>query len=74
MVLYPKSYVLQHGWLHNVKPDVMANNQLKYWRMNTEQRDQLRRVWNQAAYGSGLWDYYCFGLDMACAAQREEVK
>ncbi|HEU0234271.1 MAG TPA: ABC transporter substrate-binding protein [Gallionella sp.] len=46
---HPKNYVLQHGWLHNVKPNVMANNKLKYWRVDATQRDQLRRAWNQPA-------------------------
>src|SRR5574340_203298 len=44
---HPKSYVLQHGWLHNVKPNVMANNKLKYWRIEAAQRDRQRRAWNQ---------------------------
>lgn len=44
---HPKKYVLRHGWLNNIKPNVMANNKLKYWRVNAPQRDQLRREWNQ---------------------------
>ena len=44
---HPKSYVLQHGWLHNVKANIMANNKLKYWRVDAGQRDRLRREWNQ---------------------------
>ena len=44
---HPKNYVLQHGWLHNVKPNVMASNKLKYWRVDARQRDQLRAGWNQ---------------------------
>ena len=44
---HPKNYVLQHGWLHNVKPNVMANNKLKYWRVAAERRDPLRAAWNQ---------------------------
>ena len=48
---HPKNYVLQHGWLHNVKPNVMANNKLKYWRVDALQRDRLRSTWNQPA----LW-------------------
>jgi ABC-type transport system substrate-binding protein len=44
---HPKNYVLQHGWLHNVKASVMANNKLKYWRVDAQQRDRLRREWNQ---------------------------
>ncbi len=47
---HPKSYVLRHSWLHNVKPNVMANNKLKYWRVNAGQRDQLRHAWNQPAH------------------------
>ncbi|MFZ2301953.1 MAG: ABC transporter substrate-binding protein [Gallionella sp.] len=46
---HPKSYVLQHGWLHNVKPNVMANNKLKYWRVEAAQRDRLRGEWNRPA-------------------------
>ncbi len=46
---HPKNYVLQHGWLYNVKPNVMANNKLKYWRLDARQRDSLRRKWNQPA-------------------------
>ena len=44
---HPKNYVLQHGWLRNVKSNIMANNKLKYWRVDSAQRDQLRRAWNQ---------------------------
>jgi oligopeptide transport system substrate-binding protein len=44
---HPKNYVLQHGWLHNVKSNIMANNKLKYWRVDSMQRDRLRREWNQ---------------------------
>lgn len=44
---HPKNYVLQHAWLHNVKPNVMANNKLKYWRVDAIQRTQQRARWNQ---------------------------
>ncbi|MBY0575201.1 MAG: ABC transporter substrate-binding protein [Gallionellaceae bacterium] len=44
---HPKNYVLQHGWLRNVKANIMANNKLKYWRVDAAQRDALRRQWNQ---------------------------
>ena len=44
---HPKNYVLQHGWLHNVKPNIMANNKLKYWRLDAAQRDTQRGAWNQ---------------------------
>ncbi|TAN82711.1 MAG: peptide ABC transporter substrate-binding protein [Gallionella sp.] len=51
---HPKNYVLQHGWLHNIKANVMANNKLKYWRVDAGQRDRLRREWNRPAYWP-LW-------------------
>jgi ABC-type transport system substrate-binding protein len=47
---HPKQYVLQHGWLHNIKPNIMANNKLKYWRVDAAQREQLRSTWNRPAY------------------------
>src|SRR5450759_603569 len=46
---HPKNYVLQHSWLSNVKANVMANNKLKYWRVDAKRRDALRRDWNQPA-------------------------
>ncbi len=44
---HPKNYVLQHEWLHNVKPNVMANNKVNYWRVDAALRDPLRVGWNQ---------------------------
>ena len=44
---HPKNYVLQHAWLYNVKPNVMANNKLKYWRVDPKQRAQYQKRWNQ---------------------------
>ncbi|MBI3221704.1 MAG: ABC transporter substrate-binding protein [Nitrosomonadales bacterium] len=57
---HPKSYVLQHGWLHNVKANVMANNKLKYWRIDAAQRDGLRHEWNQPL----RWPLWLGGLAM----------
>ena len=75
---HPKNYVLQHGWLRNVKPNVMANNKLKYWRVDAGQRDALRRDWNQPFYWP-LWlgaaALLLFGGWMWRALrQREEAK
>ena len=44
---HPKDYVLHHGWLHNSKPNKMANNNLKYLRIDAVRRDELRKQWNQ---------------------------
>lgn len=47
---HPKDYVLHHGWLYNSKPNKMANNNLKYLRIDAAQRQHLRRQWNQPYY------------------------
>ena len=44
---YPKSFALHHAWLHNVKPNLMANNTLKYRRVDPALRDSSRKAWNQ---------------------------
>lgn len=43
---YPKAFSLYHGWYHNVKPNLMANNTLKYKRLEADKREQLREQWN----------------------------
>jgi ABC-type transport system substrate-binding protein len=44
---YPKSFGLSHGWVHNVKPNLMANNTLKYRRINPDLRETRRDEWNR---------------------------
>jgi hypothetical protein len=43
---HPKSYALGHGWLKNRKPNNIANNTLKYQRVDPAARQQLRDAWN----------------------------
>ncbi len=43
---YPKKFELHHDWLHNVKPNLMANNTLKYQRIDPLRRERLRSQWN----------------------------
>ncbi len=43
---FPKSFALYHAWYQNVKPNLMANNTLKYRRVDSQLRDDLRRQWN----------------------------
>ncbi|MHB1084338.1 MAG: ABC transporter substrate-binding protein [Thiobacillus sp.] len=43
---YPKSFGLRHGWVHNVKPNLMANNTLKYRRIDPALRATRRAEWN----------------------------
>ena len=45
--LNPKKFSLYHEWLHNVKPHVMANNTLKYKRLNPQLRAKKRAEWNK---------------------------
>ena len=48
---YPKSFGLRHGWVMNVKPNLMANNTLKYRRVDPDLREARRAEWNRPA----LW-------------------
>lgn len=44
---HPKTFSLQHGWYKNTKPFIMSNTgTIKYKRIDTEQRNQLREQWN----------------------------
>ncbi len=43
---FPKDYTLHHGWVHNRKPNQIANNSLKYQRLEPALRAQQRRAWN----------------------------
>jgi ABC-type transport system substrate-binding protein len=44
---YPKAFSLHHGWLSNLKPNDMANNTLKYRRLDPQLRQRQREEWNQ---------------------------
>jgi ABC-type transport system substrate-binding protein len=44
---YPKGFSLHHAWLANLKPNLMANNTLKYRRLDPVLREQRREAWNQ---------------------------
>ncbi len=50
----PKSYSLYHDWYKNVKPNLMANNTMKYKRVDPLLRAQSREKWNQPI----LWPIY----------------
>lgn len=45
--LHPKDFSLHHAWYHNVKPNNMARNRLKYMRLDPEFRTTRRQEWNQ---------------------------
>jgi ABC-type transport system substrate-binding protein len=44
---HPKEFALRHAWYHNAKPNLMANNTLKYRRVDPQLREQLRQDWNK---------------------------
>jgi len=46
-MLYPKDYTLAHAWVFNRKPNKMANNGLKYQRIDPRLRERMRLEWNQ---------------------------
>ncbi len=48
--LHPKSFALYHGWYKNLKPNLMANNRLKYTRIDDSARESKREQWNQAQF------------------------
>lgn len=47
---YPKTLGLRHAWIHNAKPNLMANNSLKYLRVDVPLRNRMRQQWNQAVW------------------------
>lgn len=47
---HPKSFSLHHSWYLNLKPNLMANNGLKYRRIAAEQRELKRAEWNRPVY------------------------
>jgi oligopeptide transport system substrate-binding protein len=44
---HPKDYSLYHAWLANVKPNQMARNGLKFYRLDVAQREARRAEWNR---------------------------
>ena len=54
--LHPKVFSLHHAWYRNFKPNLMANNGLKYLALDKELRDQMRKGWNKPVF----WPIYVF--------------
>jgi len=48
---FPKAFSLHQAWYQNVKPHLMANNTLKYKRIDGEMRAAAQKAWNRAV----LW-------------------
>ncbi len=45
-MFHPKDFTLAHSWVYNRKPNKMANNGLKYQRIDPEAREKMRASWN----------------------------
>jgi ABC-type transport system substrate-binding protein len=45
--MHPKNFLLEHAWMSNTKLHNMANNTLKYSRLDPEKRAELRLAWNR---------------------------
>lgn len=63
----PKSFSLHHQWVHNAIPNQMANNTLKYRRLDPELRDRLRGDWNPPIVWP-LWVLLGLGLALVVPA------
>ncbi len=60
---HPKQYALYHAWYRNIKPNLMANNGLKYVRIDAELRARERREWNRPV----LWPLGLLALALGAA-------
>jgi oligopeptide transport system substrate-binding protein len=47
---HPKKFSLFHGWYKNLKPNSMANNRLKYTRIDSSARAEKRQAWNKPIF------------------------
>jgi oligopeptide transport system substrate-binding protein len=61
---HPKSFALFHSWYSNVKPNLMANNTLKYKRVAPGLRSRLQREWNRPIF----WPVWSFLLLLIATA------
>ena len=61
---HPKSYALGHGWLNNRKPNNVANNTLKYQRVDAAVRQHSRDEWNRPV----RWPLVAIGLGLLLTA------
>ncbi len=52
---HPKSFILHYDWYRNFKPNLMANNTLKYQRIDAERRAQYVAEWNRPVIQPLVW-------------------
>ena len=61
---HPKSFGLSHAWMKNGKPNQMANNGLKYQRVDATLRAQKRAEWNHPV----IWPFVLLVIVLALLA------
>lgn len=55
---HPKRFTLFHAWNKNIKTHLMANNTMKYQRIDVALREKLQKQWNQPVW----WPLWLSGL------------
>jgi ABC-type transport system substrate-binding protein len=55
---FPKQFSLHHVWVKNSKPNLMANNALKYKRIEPAVRAELQNKWNRPV----RWPLYAIAI------------
>lgn len=58
---HPKGFSLHHAWIGNIKPNLMANNTLKYRRIDATERKSRQAEWNRPV----LWPFALAALVLA---------
>jgi oligopeptide transport system substrate-binding protein len=58
---FPKQFSLHHSWVKNSKPNLMANNTLKYQRIEPALRTELQNQWNRPV----RWPLYAMAIILA---------
>ncbi|MFK8068990.1 MAG: ABC transporter substrate-binding protein [Gammaproteobacteria bacterium] len=59
---HPVAFSLHHGWYKNAKPNLMANNTLKYKRIDPATRTEKRQQWNPPVLWPFKWVFALFLL------------
>jgi ABC-type transport system substrate-binding protein len=52
---FPKAFSLRQAWVAPTKPNVIANNTLKYRKIDPVLRQHLREQWNQPVFMPFVW-------------------
>jgi ABC-type transport system substrate-binding protein len=59
---HPVGFSLHHDWYKNAKPNLMANNTLKYKRINPKLRTEKRITWNKPIWWPIVIVLFVFGV------------